>query len=260
MSNKKITKVETPNVRIEKQGRKEFVVKALSAEERHNELFFYRELKRAKLSQLEAFEQDGELWVEYKKNATTLGSKESVKAYEQFGAFMRAIHAIHFLTPLLIDSKGTEKPMVWSKVMDLSLKEAARRKGFNATVTKKALKVIEASGIRTYTGQASLLHCDTHQNNVLIDDKVLLIDKGSLAAAGDPLYDLAMLAIVLPGSIYLNKKKDREYLKAFIKGYGSDFIADRKRFDAYVLLRCLDRWPNAFEKEIPEIVKKILSI
>ncbi len=256
---KKIAKATSSKVRIEKRGRKEFVVKALNAEERHNELFFYRELKRAKLSKLEAFEQDDELWVEYKKHAVTLGSSESVAAYEQFGAFMRTLHAIHFLTPLLIDSKGIEKPLVWSKVIDLSLKEVVRRKGFNASTMKKALRVIEASGIRAYTGQASLLHCDTHQNNVLLDDKVLLIDKGSLAAAGDPLYDLALLAIVLPGSIYLNKKKDKEYFNAFVKGYGTDFAADRKKFDAYVLLRCLDRWPNTFEKEIPAIVEKILD-
>ena len=245
--------------RLEKRGKKTFVVKTLTPTELHNELFFYFELKRAKLSKLETFAENGELFVEYKDKAKTLSEKASPKAYEAFGAFMRQVHSINFLTPLIIDQRGKEKATTWSKVIDRCLEEGEKGKGFSASTIKKAKDVILKSGVKIYNHPAALLHCDIHQNNVLLDKGLTLIDAGSAVAAGDPLYDLALLTIVLPGSVYLKKKKDQQYLAAFIKGYGMDFTKDRQRFDAYVLLRCLERWPNAFEKEIPKIVEVILS-
>lgn len=100
-----------------------------------------------------------------------------------------------------------------------------------------------------------------HQNNVLLPIQgtdVYLIDKGSAIIAGDPLYNLALVAMNLPGFFVCGDRGDEAFFQAFIEGYGVNFTSDRRRFDGYVLLRSLERWPNKHELEIPAIVEVIL--
>ncbi len=106
------------------------------------------------------------------------------------------------------------------------------------------------------------IHGDMHANNALSKDgELFLFDKADNIFAGDPLYDLALFGITLPGIYEVGSEvaRDKDLMKALITGYGSDFLSDRDVFDRYVLLRAIERWPNPFEEEIPDLVQVILE-
>ena len=113
--------------------------------------------------------------------------------------------------------------------------------------------------------QFSLLHGDLHANNAFITHKeVILFDKEPTIAAGDPLYDLALLGIDFPNGLFVSthnpqRQKDTRLWSAFIEGYGENFIEkNTKLYAGYVLLRCLERYPNPFETYSKDVIDAIL--
>ena len=136
------------------------------------------------------------------------------------------------------------------------------RDGFSQDVVSEMKEIVSARAVG-YSGEPSLIHGDLHANNVLIKGVDLYVfDNADQIMAGDPMYDLSILAITLPGALYGvgdDVDRDKPLMAAFIEGYGSDFTQDKDLLDAYVLLRCLERWPNPFEQEIPQIADGILK-
>lgn len=137
-----------------------------------------------------------------------------------------------------------------------------RDDGLDKNIVDRINIFIKASNIRE-TDESVLIHGDLHANNALIKDQnIILFDKGDQIVAGDPMYDLALVAINLPGAIYklgTQIEKDIKLLEAFIEGYGIDFTSDTQKLETYILLRALERWPNPFENELPDIINTILS-
>jgi len=247
---------------VEHDGRK-FVKKDVDAEELQNELFFYYALKQAGLNSLEAIQEKDSLLIEFIESST-LQDGETVDWYFIFGSFVRKMHDITFPAPFMIEGNGTHLEMVWNIFIENQIQGGLlrqdERSGFSEEMSERIAKGIRERLSENFSSCSSLLHCDLHQNNVLVhNQKLFLIDKGSAIAAGDPLYDIALVAISLPGSILETNEMQRGLFKSFLNGYGSDTIKTQKRFEGYILLRALERWPNPFEQEIPDIVEKILQ-
>lgn len=257
-----LRKAYSSKLRIELQNGKEYIIKQVDAQEAESELFFQNQLKTIGLSAMEMVRHDEGLAVLFISDAQTLGDNETPELYEKLGAELRRLHEVTFAEPFVIDAAGERQEISWIDFihsrLDFATARQAKDDGLNQGIIKECKKKI-LEVISKQTEFPCLIHGDLHANNVLIKDSNLYIfDKASQIMTGDPMYDLALFGITLPGAVYKvgnDIARDKLLMVAFIKGYGTDFTRNRDIFDAYVLLRCLERWPNPFEKEIPEIVK-----
>lgn len=239
-----------------------FVIKKINVRERKNEIFFHEQMQRAGLPVMVVQEEGENLVLDYIKNAKTLGDQETEKNYYKFGQAVKNMHQITFDSSMYIDKSGHQVSISWKDFIQNILGQKRKQSSFDKQTILRSVKIINDSKIEN-SNTASLLHGDLHANNVLLKNgKIIIFDKGDQIVAGDPMYDLALIIINLPGAIFdLGKEinHDKILLKAFIKGYEIDFTKDKKKLDAYILLRSIERWPNPFEKEIPDIVTNILS-
>lgn len=242
------------------------VHKEISDEEAWNELFFFDALKRAGVSSLQACRTPDGIDVEFLDHAQTLADHATLSSYERFGAAMRDMHAIRFERPFRITERNKQKTTDWNTCIDEQIAYGTERQrvrhGLDDATVKRICTRLMHSPIRTFREPASLLHCDAHGNNVLLqDDTLYFIDKGSAIAAGDPLYDMALLGITLPGALYTASpsEQERALLYACMEGYGENFVENRQLFDDYVLLRILERYPSPFTHHIPDVVESILG-
>lgn len=247
---------------VERNGKK-YVKKEIGREETNNEVFFFRALREAGLPSLETIEEEDGLLVEFIESAT-LQEGKTLDIYRMYGALVRKMHDITFPTSFRINEAGAQEPLSWpffiKKEIEEGLQRQEERNGFSKAVAETMAREINDRLSADPLDQASLLHCDLHENNVLIHNETLfLIDKGSAIAAGDPRYDLAFIGITFSEVLMHGTGPTAHFFDAFLEGYGSDFTKDRRRFDGYVLLRALGRWPNPFEPNIPNVVSKILG-
>jgi fructosamine-3-kinase len=262
-----LEKAYSSTLRMETRSHGRVVVKAVDARERKNEIYFHECMREAGLPSMKIKEEGEASVIDFVENAITLGDNETMDNYLALGNTVKIMHATTYDCPFYIDEKGQRVNMDWQDfiVERISCGRGRQRgdgSGFNPETITKIIEFIENAGIKSVKSSV-LLHGDLHANNVLLKKtKVFLFDKADQIVAGDPLYDLSLISINLPGAIFglgENTDQDTQLLEAFIKGYGTDFTVDETKLQAYVLLRSLERWPNPFEKEIPDIVKKILD-
>jgi fructosamine-3-kinase len=261
-----LKKAYSSKLRIEEREGKEVIIKEVGAQEAQSELFFQHQLKSIGLPFMEAeFDAQG-LAVTFIPDAQTLGDDETPELYKRLGIELRKVHNVTFDAPFFVDADGQRRKVTWSQFIENDVESAVvrqkERNGLDVNVVKQSTQIV-LKKTTAFAGKSSLLHGDLHANNVLVKGSDLFIfDKADQIMAGNAMYDLSLFAITLPGALYGigdNITRDKALLAAFIEGYGSDFTTNRDLLDAYVLLRCLERWPNPFEQEIPTIVKSILS-
>lgn len=257
-----LEKAYSSQMHLERRSNAYVVIKKVSTRERKNEIFFHEQMCRAGLPSMIVHEEGENLVLDYIKNAKTLGDQETEKNYYKFGQAVKSMHQITFNSPMRIDESAHQVSISWKDFIQNILGQKHNQSGFDKQIIFQSVKLIKDSKIEN-SNFASLLHGDLHANNILLKNgKIIIFDKGDQIAAGDPLYDLALITINLPGAVFnLGKEIDHDklLLKAFIKGYEIDFTKDKKKLDAYTLLRSIERWPNPFEKEIPDIVTNILN-
>jgi len=262
-----LEKAYSSSLKMDQRDHGRVVVKTVDAKERKNETFFHKKMSEMGLPSMSIHEEGEAIVLDFIENAETLGDNETADNYRLFGEAVRKMHAVKFNHPFYIDQEGKHNEIFWGTFIEHCLIEGSDRQnknsnGLEKNIVDRITAAINPSGIGD-TDRSVLIHGDLHANNALIKDQnIILFDKGDQIVAGDPMYDLALIVIDLPGAIYkLGEKieEDANLLEAFIEGYGTDFTADRQKLQAYILLRALERWPNPFEKEIPDIINTILS-
>ncbi|HBU28181.1 TPA: hypothetical protein DEB00_03635 [Candidatus Uhrbacteria bacterium] len=260
-----LAKAYSSQLLIEWQDGKEVIVKQVEPQERESELYFQAQLQSLGLSAMEMYSDPRGLIILFIPDAQTLGDKETPELYERLGHTLRLLHAREFDRCFFIDASGNEQEYPWADFVQHTLAAGRDRQNkMQGLSTDTVERITGKLGLEQLSciGTPRLLHGDLHANNVLIhQDDLYVFDKADQMMAGDPMYDMALFAITLPGALYgvgNEVERDKKFLDALIRGYGFDFSADRGRLDAYVLLRALERCPNPFEPEIPEIVDRIL--
>lgn len=260
---KALEKAHSSQVRIEKRDDRDVLIKSVDARERKNEIAFHALLHELGLPSMNLREVNEELVIDFIEGAKTLGDVETVENYQRLGEMLRALHSKTYLEPFLLDDNGNKQPLDWqtflSRCISTGKKRQEERGGFSESIIDRMREVIQNI---PEPKKITPIHGDLHGNNVLLkNDQLYLFDKADQVFAGDPLYDLSLFGITLPGiyGIGSHGERDIEMMKAFVEGYGEDFMKDRMTFDRYVLLRSFERWPNPFETEIPMIVERILK-
>jgi len=250
---------------------KEYILKTEAAEEVASEKFFYKILQENKLNSLSVVEGDflspNQLATQYVKDSPTLAKFQKEENFKNWGREIGRMHSINFPACLIMNAPAVPKEISWAEFIGERIQFALRKEtDLVANLPKKA-HVLLSELLKVELQKYSLLHSDLHINNALIiGNTIFLFDKYGTILSGDPLFDLALMGINFPNHLYVNtdnpkRQNDTELLSTIKEGYGEDFISrDRKRFDSYVLLRGLIRYPSRYEPHIKLIVKKILEI
>ncbi|MFH1089409.1 MAG: phosphotransferase [Candidatus Uhrbacteria bacterium] len=250
-------------LRVEHRGGKAVILKSVAAQERKNELAFHTLLAELGMPNMQVAEEGNDLVVDFIADAETLGDEETPERYEQLGRSLRILHFREYPNPFIVERDGTRRELDWNTFLNQQVQygiaRQKEREGLGQDLIKRIVAVIS---VGAKPERITPIHGDLHANNVLLkNDNLYLFDKADNIFSGDPLYDLALFGITLPGIYGVGSEvvHDQRLAQALIAGYGSDFLSDRDTFDRYVLLRAIERWPNPFEKEIPELVQVILG-
>ena len=250
-------------LRIEHRGDKAVILKSVDAQERKNELTFHALLAELGMPNMHVVEEGEDLVIDFIAGAETLGDAETPEQYERLGKALRTLHSREYPSAFLIDADGIQREIDWNDFLKRQTEySAARQKEKQGLNDEVVNRIVTAISTDAHPDKFTPIHGDMHANNALSkDDDLFLFDKVDNIFAGDPLYDLALFGITLPGiyDVGTAVERDQELMQALIDGYGSDFLSDRDKFDRYVLLRAIERWPNPFEEEIPELVQSILE-
>lgn len=258
-----IARAYSSKLRIEHRGDKAVILKSVDAQERKNELAFHDLLAELGMPSMHVVEEGEDLVIDFIAGAQTLGDEETPEQYKRLGQALRALHSHEYPSAFIIESDGTYTEIGWSEFLkrqvDYGVTRQREQEGLSDALVER---ISSAVSLDVHPDRITPIHGDMHVNNALLKDgKVFLFDKADHIFAGDPLYDLALFGITLPGiyDVGSEVERDKGLMEALIAGYGSDFLADRDAFDRYVLLRAIERWPNPFEEEIPELVEVVLE-
>lgn len=260
---KAIAKAYASKLRIEQRDGKTVIIKSVDAQERKNEIAFHELLRQLEMPFMEIHEEQTDIVITFLKNSETLGDSETPERYIQLGRVLRKLHSQEYQAPFWIDVQGGKQNIEWTDFLKNQIEygrvRQQERQSISEDVVERITKVIAHID---QPKKVVPIHGDLHANNVLIQrDRMFLFDKADQIFAGDPMYDLSLFGITLPGifGVGVEVEKDIKLMNALIEGYGENFLNERDTFDRYVLLRALERCPNPFEQEIPELVNKILA-
>lgn len=258
-----IAKAYSSKLRIERHDGRDVIVKYVDARERKNELAFHGLLRELGLPAMKIKEEGEDLVIDFISGSETLEDDETVERYKALGKALRILHGREYKHAFSLNQDAQEEVIDWRVFIERQMKTGMQRQvdrnGFDQEQVE-AMTVMMNDGFEA--DRFVPLHGDLHGNNILFSEQnVYLFDKADHIFAGDSLYDLALLGIELPGIYGVGTKKEQQehaaFFDAFIDGYGEHI--DRTQFDRYVLLRALERWPNKFESDIPQIVEVILK-
>ncbi len=260
---KVIERAYSSKLRIEERDGKTVIIKSVDAQERKNEIAFHELLHQLGMPFMEVHEEQMDLVITFLEDSETLGDSETRERYIQLGRALKTLHAQEYQAPFWIDAQGEKHAIEWMDFIKKQIEYCRARQQERQGISKNTVqRVIEIIAQIPRSRRVVPIHGDLHANNVLIqDDRMYLFDKADQIFVGDPMYDLSLFGITLPGiyGIGAQTEKDTELMNALMEGYGENILNDRETFDRYALLRALERWPNPFEQEIPELVNTILE-
>ncbi len=251
----------------------QYIFKTADNEDIWNEKDFLKTLNDHNLPSLKVFDsphlQDNQLLLEYIPNSKGI-EWESVVDVERWGRAVRDLHNIKYDEPFKVNSENQKEILNWKKhlkdVLDKAITDQLEdENGLDVNLLDK-IKNYAYPRLDIEPSDITLIHGDLHDGNTLIKNgEVVLYDKSSELFAGDPLYDLTIIMTHFPNGVYVetdkeSNSKDIVLLKAFMKGYGEDFInTNRDKLDLYLVIRALDRYPNPFEIFNKEIIENIVN-
>ena len=210
-----------------------------------------------------------ELMFPYIPDSPTVGKHLSPDAYRHWGRTARRMHAIEDSGARRLAPDGEWENESWpdfiqSEIAYGIMRVTERRSDICRAERDSICRVLEFL-TQDYRPRAyALVHGDLHPNNALIkNNEVLIFDKASQIFFGDPLYDLAVVALELPYGRYLDpdSTEQRKYslcYDAFWEGYGANREMPWDVFDRYVLLRAFTRYPNPFERKLKAIIDTLV--
>ncbi len=262
-SAKAIEKAYSSKLRTEQRDGKTVIVKSIDTQERKNEIAFHELLHQLGMPYMEIHEEQTDLIITFLENAETLADTETPEQYIQLGRALKTLHTQEYQSPFWIDAQGEKRVIGWADFMRKQIEygraRQQERKGISKDTVQRAVEILR----KIPPAQRNVpIHGDLHANNVLIqDDRIHLFDKADHIFSGDSMYDLSLFGITLPGLYGIGTRlhKDVELMNALMEGYGKDILSDRETFDRYVLLRALERHPNPFEQEIPELIHALFE-
>ncbi|MFA4846029.1 MAG: phosphotransferase [Patescibacteria group bacterium] len=260
---KAIQRAYSSKLRIERRGDRAVILKSVQSQERKNEMAFHALLKELQLPSMTIIEEGEDLAINFIEGAETLGDCETPERYEQLGRVLRLFHSQEYPSPFWVDADGIQHDIDWETFLRQQIaRGVTRQRERNGLEPGTVDRIVATLSIAPRPKRITPVHGDLHVNNVLLkEERLYLFDKADCIFAGDPLYDLSLFGITLPGvyGVGVEVERDKSLMRALAQGYGEDFLADYETFDRYVLLRAMERWPNPFEQEIPELVKAILD-
>lgn len=241
---------------------KNFVLKTADKEDIENEKNFFSLLSAHNLPTLQIFQSAdlfaNQILLEYIPGSPTLGKNLSVEMCKKWGSLMKNIHSIQSSHPAIFKN-GSVEYIEWEDCIIANLEKGRQRvKEKKSDLTPQmveSLCLIIKKFIPLKLPFFSLLHGDPHSQNILLRNKELFIfDKDPQIFYGDPLFDLAVIAIEFP------HEKNKIFLDAFAQGYGQDVFNEKGEIlDAYILLRGFTRYPNPFELDLKEMMEEIIK-
>lgn len=256
---------------------KKYVLRTSNISDILNERFFQAELAKNNLAHLTIFNnealQENQLLLEYIDGSPTLekhilcdnNSACNTDYIIEWGRQMKKVHEITYRNVFIIDEHG-QHDLTWEEAIDREISYGlARQEEKDSGVASETLIKIgqKIENLKNYKPKIfSLLHCDPHENNVLLRGKDLIFfDKQSDFVSGDPLFDLAVIAQAFIGGVAgfedLGQSCDAKNLEYFIEGYGDDFRT-HQYFNEFLLMRSLTRHPNPVRKNLGEIMKRLI--
>lgn len=269
----------TSQVQLVEYEGKQYVLRTATIEEVKNEKFFHELLKKNNIPSLQVFDEfdvaDNQIVLEYIKDSPTLeeyvecgGNLEiGKKVIEKWGRELRKIHNIEF-DQIEYIKEDKQYSVSWEQFIENEITYGLERQKIrNTNLSNSFLENITGFLEQLKSMQPAklcLVHCDPHENNVLLrGDDLIFFDKGSDVISSDALFDLIIVVFEFIGAIDgfedLGDPCDREYLQAFIKGYGYDFTQDALRFDLFLVLRAFTRHPNPFTPFLDTIMIRVLQ-
>ena len=260
---------------VEIDGHK-YVLRTAHEAEIINEREFQKVLHENQLPSLKIFDytevKNNQLLLEYINDSPTLEKYIACQLdpqiensiLVQWGKELARIHAIIYDDIFSLDENGKQMYQ-WQDVIDHEIEYGQSRQKNREGGAEKVLveRVIQnILKLKEYQpNNFSLIHCDPHENNVLLrDDELVFFDKGSEFFSGDPLFDTAVIAMSFIGGVKgledFGSECDKKNLEAFIEGYGNDF---RKHpfFTEFLLMRCLTRHPNPFTPYLGKVMSRL---
>jgi fructosamine-3-kinase len=259
---------------VEIEGR-HYVLKTSSLRDTLAEEFFHQELAKNRLPSLELFFQlplePNQLLLEYIEDSTSLGDKKSAEGIYKWGQLVARMHDIHYAGFRNTTDKGALADTDWNQQLKKYLDEswsdfAEYQQEFNTFEMSKLKQIIDPL-VTIQLPYYSLLHGDLHIWNTLIrGEDIVLFDKDAAFLMGSPFFDLSVVLSESFNSCFYVKgenphyEEDRNYLDAFIDGYGRAVIeSNREIIDRYAILRALKRYPHPFINYQLPMMKQILT-
>lgn len=249
------------------------VYKKTDASEVFAERHFHTTLKKQKVSSLVINEdvqiKDNEIILQYIEWSKVLEWVTDKRYYNKVWALLKEVHWIS-RDQTAIYSSWRLKNISHADFIRNTLeywKQRGIKKDFD--LTPQQINIIERICWRLSMHdiwKASLIHWDLHHNNILIQwDEVYFFDSTSFLMYWTPYWDLSLIAMSYPNTIYTDLKdeefkNDSTQLSWIIDSYWYDFMnTNRELLDRYVLLRCFTRYPNHFEPHLKQIIKLLIN-
>lgn len=189
----------------------------------------------------------------------------SIDTAKKWGRLMRKIHSITGEYVIKLGEHGELIKLEWKTFLSSYIKQAIDfQDDMKENLVKDNIDTIINKLNRLYSyspAQFSFIHGDLHCENIyLVDGQIRVLDNEVEYLYLPALYDLVIIFMeVFPsGTIIPNDEKhkhEKEYLEAFLDGYGSLSEYDMSFLNEFILLRSLFRYPNPFFKRMKKVVQ-----
>lgn len=269
----------TSHVELVTYNEELYVLRTATIEEVRNERFFHQQLAKHNIPTLAVYDVDGlsknQILLEYVPDSPTLEDyvncdtdiQKSCLLIEHWGNLMAHVHSIRF-DQIMYIKEEQDLFVSWGEFIDNEISYGLERQRIRQTGLSKEFLTKIINFLQPLKDlipkDYSLVHCDPHENNILIrGNDLVLFDKGSDVVSSDPLFDIIVVAIEFIGAFDdfedLGNSCDSAYWQAFLKGYGPQIIDDTFRFDLFFVLRCLTRHPNPFTPYLDQVMLRIID-
>lgn len=256
------------NVELVRISGKFFVRKKTTPQHAASECYFYEMLARHEVNTLHVHDKnirDGLFLIDYIDGSPNLFKHATAQNFSRWGASICKVHAIAH-PPMRFDQFGNRQELDWSEFVRDEWR-AISDKTRDIAECASVLDAVSAFMDRWLQNQTSaktcLLHGDLHVGNALVRrDDVVVFDNIETISAGNPLYDLALIIINFPETLFGSfddKENLGHFLPDIISGYGRHWPKSNQHSDllGYVLLRAFERYPSSHEPHLMALARRI---
>lgn len=245
-----------------------FVRKKTTPQHAASECYFYEMLARHGVQTLQVHDaniSEGIFLIDYIDGSPNLFKHATAQNFARWGASIHEVHTIAH-PAMRFDPFGNRHELNWSEFVRDEWR-AVRDKTREIPECAAILDAVSSFMIEWLQNQQStqtcLLHGDLHVGNALVRrDEVIVFDNIETISAGNPLYDLALIIINFPETLFGSfegKENLGHFLPDIISGYGRHWPKSNQHSDltGYVLLRAFQRYPSSHEPHLMALAHRI---